>query len=122
VDDSPWFQVTHLEGSALVAFARPDLWQEDAVRLVGAELLRLADALGPHHIVLDFGAVRSLSSAMFGKLIALDRKVKQAGGELALCGLAPDLLAKFASMRLDRLFHICATREEARGAAPAGVA
>jgi anti-anti-sigma factor len=120
--DSQWFHVTHLEGAALVVFARADLWQEDAVRLVGGELLRLAEVGGPRHMVLDFGTVRSLSSTMFGKLIALDRKVKQAGGELTLCGLAPDLLAKFASMRLDKLFHICATQEQALGAAPVGVA
>jgi anti-anti-sigma regulatory factor len=69
----------------------------------------------------NLGDARCLYSVALGKLIAWHKRLKQMGGELTLCGLTPDLAARLESMRLDRLFHICSTEEEALGATPAGV-
>jgi anti-anti-sigma factor len=112
----PWFHIRHLKGADVLTFTRPDIWQDDEVRRAGDEMFRLAESPGHRRFVLHLGQVHCLSSAMLGKLIAFDRKVKQAGGELTLCSLASDLSATFDRMRLDRVFRICPTEQEALGA------
>jgi anti-anti-sigma factor len=120
VDFAPWLHVEYIDGTALIAFSRTDLGEGDVV-VIGGQLSELAERPGCRRFVLNLGAVPGLSSAMLGKLIAFQKQVKRRGGELTLCALSPELAARFESMRLDRLFHICATEEEALGAVPAGV-
>jgi len=100
-----WFQVERAAEAAVVTFTHTDLGEEVA-RLVGGQMLALLESGGPPRFVLDFGRVQRLSSAMLGKLIAFNRKVSQAGGEVALCSLSPALAEKFRSTRLDRFFRI----------------
>jgi anti-anti-sigma factor len=88
---------------------------EEAALALGRQLYALAETPRSHRLVLNSGDVRCMSTAMLGKLIGFDKRVKQGGGDLALCSLRPDLVAQFERMRLDRLFHICSTEEEALG-------
>ncbi len=83
---------------------------------------RLAERPGCRRFVLNLSLARCLSSSMFGKLIAFQKKVKQRGGDLTLCSLSPELAARFEGMRLDKLFHICPTEEEALGEIPVVIA
>jgi anti-sigma B factor antagonist len=120
VDFAPWLHVEDLDGTALIAFTRTDM-SDDAALVVGGQLSELADRAGCRRFVLNLAAAHCLSSAMLGKLITFHKKVKQRGGELTLCSLGPELASRFESMRLDRLFHICSSEEEALGEVPAGV-
>ena len=43
---------------------------------------------------------------MMATLAAVNRKVRQAGGRLRLCGLGPTLRDVFGASHLDRLFEI----------------
>src|SRR5262245_21878915 len=88
---------------------------EEAALAVGRQLCALAEAPRSRRFVLDLGEVRCMSSAMLGKVIGFDKRVKQRGGELTLCSLRPGLVTQFERMRLDRLFHIRPTEEEALG-------
>jgi anti-anti-sigma factor len=120
VDFAPWLHVEYIGGAALIAFERTDMGEGD-LPVLGGQLSELAEMPGCRRFVLNLGAVHGLSSAMLGKLIGFQKQVKRRGGELTLCALSPDLAARLESMRLDRLFHICATEEEALGAVAAGV-
>jgi anti-anti-sigma factor len=112
LDYSPQLQVVNGNGVAVIHFPRTDM-SEEAAQAVGRQLCALAEAPRSRRLVLDLGDVRCLSSAMLGKLIGFDKRVKQRGGELALCSPSPVVAAQFERMRLDKLFHICATEEEA---------
>jgi anti-anti-sigma factor len=114
---APVLHVEHLKDATLVTLARPDLTGESAQE-VGDRLARLAETLGGHRFVLCLDGVRCLSSSMLGKLIAFHKRAKQGGGRLTLCALTPDLSERIADMRLDKLFHICSTKEEALGSDP----
>jgi anti-anti-sigma factor len=111
---TPALHVEQVKGATLITLTGPDLTGE-AAQVVGGQLSRLAEMLGGRRFVLSLRGVRSLNSAMLGKFIAFHKRVKQAGGQLTLCSLTPELAARIADMRLDRLFHILPTEEEALG-------
>jgi anti-sigma B factor antagonist len=81
---------------------------------VGQELYRLAGGPGCARLLLDLGAVRYLTSAALGKLVGLNRRVRSAGGRLALCNVGPVVREALAVTCLDRLLEIVA------GDGPAG--
>jgi len=73
----------------------------------------MVDADDRKKIVLDFSNVEYLSSAALGKLITLDKKVKSAKGKLRLCNIRPDIYEVFAITRLNKLFDIRETQDQA---------
>jgi anti-anti-sigma factor len=99
-------------GVTVVRFACAEIWGTETVREIGERLARLADIVGPR-LVLDFGKVDRLDSTMLGQLISLHKKVKAAGGRLALCRLNPELLEVFETLRLTRLLDIYGEEQEA---------
>jgi stage II sporulation protein AA (anti-sigma F factor antagonist) len=121
VNFAPWLHVENINGTALVTFPKTDM-SEGAALALGGQLSDLAERPGCRRFVLNLSLALCLSSTMVGKLIAFRNKIKQRGGELVLCSLSPEVAARFECMRLDRLFHICSTEEEAIGEVPAGVA
>jgi anti-anti-sigma factor len=64
------------------------------------ELLARYLRAGAVHAVLDFQAVRYISSAGFPPLLSLNRKVRERGGRLVLCNLQPEVEEVFAVTRL----------------------
>jgi anti-anti-sigma factor len=117
VDFAPWIHVKYIDEAALVAFPRTDMSESDALA-VGGQLSKLAERPGCRRFVLNLSLARCLSSSMFGTLIAFRKKVQQRGGELTLCSPSPEVAAQLGRMRLDQLFHICSTEEEALGEIP----
>ena len=115
-----WLAVERLDAATVLRFTRPDIADDDTVRVIGSELLGLAGDPGRHHFVLDFAAVQRLSSATLGMLVAFGKRVRETGGDLALCSLAPWVHLKFERSRLDNLFRICRDEREALHAVPAG--
>jgi anti-anti-sigma factor len=111
--------VKHINGVALITLARTDVGEE-AVQAFGSQMSYLVDRCDCRKCVVNLGGAQCLSSTALGKLIASHKRLKQVGGELTLCGLTPELGARLKDMRLDKLFHICASEEEALGATPAG--
>jgi anti-sigma B factor antagonist len=109
---APQLHVVTSGGVSVIHFPGTDM-SEEAALAIGRELYALAERPRSRRFVLSLGEVPCLSSAMLGKLISFDKKVKQSGGELRLCSLTSEVAARFESMCLDRLFHICQTEEEA---------
>ena len=73
----------------------------------------LVDADKMKHILLNFDGVEFLSSAALNKLILVDKKVKQVGGQLRLCSLRAEILEVFNLTRLNRVFDIRDSESEA---------
>ena len=112
VDFTPWIHVKYIDGTALVMFPRTDKSEGDALA-VGGQLSKLAERPACRRFVLNLSLARCLSSLMLGKLIAFQKNVRQRGGKLTLCSPSPEVAAQFERLRLDQLFHICSTEEEA---------
>lgn len=100
-------------GVTIATFTVPELLQEQDVRAVGEQLFHLVDELGRRKLLLDFGDVEHMSSAVLGTLVTLHQKVQAAGGRLVLCAIDPQIREVFAITRLEKVFVIRRDQQEA---------
>jgi anti-sigma B factor antagonist len=68
---------------------------------------------GERKFVIDCTQTGYIDSSGLGALVSLSRKVREQGGELRIAGLNEDLRALFELTKLDTLFHISPTPDEA---------
>jgi anti-sigma B factor antagonist len=68
---------------------------------------------GESRILIDFSRTGYIDSSGLGALVSISKKVREAGGELRLAGLNEDLRSLFELTKLDTLFSIAETREQA---------
>lgn len=68
---------------------------------------------GARLVVVDFSGSPYIDSSGLGALVSLSRRLRDAGGDLRLVGLNDDLRSLFELTRLDQLFPLFATRDDA---------
>ena len=68
---------------------------------------------GDRKFVIDFSNTGYIDSSGLGVLVSLSKKIREQGGELRLSSLNEDLRTLFELTKLDTLFRIANTREEA---------
>src|SRR5438270_13792600 len=73
---------------------------------IGQQLSDLVEQLGLHKLRLDLDGVQYLASMGLAKLIALNKKVRAAGGDLQLFNVRPTVYEVFAVTHLTRLLDI----------------
>jgi anti-sigma B factor antagonist len=101
-------------GDVTVAkFVDKKILDETNIQIIGNQMFGLVDEDGRKKIVLDFSNVEYLSSAALGKLITMDKKVKAAKGKLRLCSIRPEIYEVFEITRLNKIFDIRGTQEQA---------
>jgi len=83
------------------------------IQELGDELFALVEKENRKNLLLNFVSVEFLSSAALNKLIILDKKVKAHSGKMRLCNLKPEIYEVFAITRLNQLFDIKNTEQEA---------
>ena len=76
---------------------------------------KVLDALegGTRRFVIDFTKTGYIDSSGLGVLVSLSKKVREQGGELRLAGLNEDLQTLFELTKLDTLFAIADTPQQA---------
>jgi anti-sigma B factor antagonist len=79
---------------------------------------KVLDALeeGSRKFIIDFSKTGYIDSSGLGVLVSLSKKIREQGGELRLAGLNADLQTLFELTKLDTLFAITRTAEEALAA------
>lgn len=97
----------------IAKFTDKKILDESNIQLIGNQLFGLVDDDGRRKIVLDFSNVEYLSSAALGKLITMNKKVADSGGKLRLCAIRPDIYEVFAITRLNKVFDIRDSQEQA---------
>lgn len=98
--------VQHTGAVAHVRFVTARLIDAEDIQQLGDELLSLLAQGGQKAIVLDFEALRFLSSAAIGKLIKMNNRAKAAGVSLLLAGIRPEIYEVFRITRLEATFRI----------------
>jgi len=68
---------------------------------------------GDRKFVIDFANTGYIDSSGLGVLVSLSKKIREQGGELRLSSLNEDLRTLFELTKLDTLFRITDTKEEA---------
>jgi anti-sigma B factor antagonist len=71
---------------------------------------------GAKKFLVDFTDTGYIDSSGLGVLVSLSKKIREQGGDLRLCGLNEDLQTLFELTKLDTLFAITKTSEEALAA------
>lgn len=76
---------------------------------------KVMDALdvGERKVVIDFTNTGYIDSSGLGALVSLSKKIRDQGGELKLAGLNEDLRTLFELTKLDTLFTIADTPDQA---------
>jgi len=99
------FRLETIDGVTVVTWTNTKVVPEDKDHLYDLE--------GSGRLLLDLGNVRFLSSNALGILVNFKKKLDAVGGNLRLCCLAPDLLELLLITKLDRLFEVFDSQQEA---------
>jgi len=86
---------------------------ERQIAEIGQGLTELVHDTESKSAILSFQNVGFMSSAMIGKLVAFDKKCKSLDIKLRLCEIGENVDEVFKLMRLDKVFSIDKTEEEA---------
>ena len=86
---------------------------EISIAEISRQLERLVTAAAAPRIVLDFASVAHMSSSMLGKLITLNKHVREHQGHMRLCNVQPAINEVFVITRLSEVFHVTQTRDQA---------
>lgn len=77
------------------------------------ELIQAALDSGERRFLVDFSRTGYIDSSGLGALVSISKRIREAGGELRLSGLNEDLRSLFELTKLDTLFTIMETPEQA---------
>lgn len=105
--------VVNIGDLATVRFNDKKIVDSANIEEMGEEITQLIDKDKMKHILLNFDGVEFLSSAALNKLILVDKKVKEVGGQLRLCSLRAEIMEVFTLTRLNRVFDIRKSESEA---------
>ena len=106
-------EVERLDDALVVHFHDSKITGELAISSLGDELYAIVDRPDCQKLVLDFSNVDFLSSAMLGKLLSMNRKMKDKGGILRLCGVCPNIRMVFKYTHLETILDIRDTEQDA---------
>src|SRR5438132_14351153 len=108
-----YLEIKRVGEVAVAKFTREVMLSGQEAEAAGDELTALLAGPGPQKLLLDFANVHSLSSLMFAKLIALNRKAESTGGRLALCNLRPLIAEILEVTRLTQILCVYPGEQEA---------
>ena len=105
--------VSRIGDVSVVTFLTSQVLDEMNVQELGKELTALAEGEPGLKMVINFSKIKFLSSAVLGKLIALNKKVSADKGRLVFCNINKDIMQVFKITRLDKLIPIYPDEDDA---------
>ena len=93
------WEVAHVDDGILVTLSQREL-DSQAIWILVDELFELALESGRPNLYVDFANVRHLAGIVFGKLITLDKKLREVDCRLILCNVDRFLYQSFRAARL----------------------
>jgi anti-sigma B factor antagonist len=112
-EQAPPLAVIQEKDIRIVEFMNSKILDEANIAEIGATLNALIDEVEQPRLLLDFATVDHLSSAALGMLINANNRIKQRNGQLRLANIKSQIFEVFRITKLDRLFRIYGTRDEA---------
>jgi anti-sigma B factor antagonist len=90
----------------MVAFKDKKILDDTVLDEIKKEIATLLGKAAGPDVLLDFGNVEFMSSAMLGLLGQLHRKIATGHGRLKMCSIRPEIFQVFKLTNLDKLFSI----------------
>jgi anti-sigma B factor antagonist len=111
--DSPRLKISTEGDVSIVELTDRKILDEINIGQIGDELGTLISQSPKPKLVLDFTAVCHMSSSALGMLITVHKRIREKGGQLRMCNIGPAIHEVFVIMRLNDVFQICPTRDDA---------
>ncbi len=111
--DMSRLRVTDQAGITRISFIDRNILDEANIQAIGEEISSLIELAPVPRILISFKDVDHLSSAALGTLIKLNQGIQARGGQLRLADIDPQIYEVFQITRLNRLFDIHPTSDEA---------
>ncbi len=112
-EDGPHLTVMDSGDVRIVEFTDRKIIEELTISQIGDELTSLIASTPKIKLLLSFEQVEHLSSAALGVLIKVHHQTGDAEGKLRLSDITPQIYEVFKITRLNKLFDIYSSREEA---------
>lgn len=106
-------RVKQAEGVTQVEFIDRNILDEANIQAIGEEISSIIDRSPQPQLLISFANVDHLSSAALGTLITVNTKIRNKGGRLCLADIDPQIYEVFVITRLNQLFDIRESTEEA---------
>lgn len=103
-------------GVTLIEFIDRNILDEANIQAINDEITGEIEKSTTPKLLISFSNVDHLSSAALGALITINNKIKEKAGELHLANIDPQIYEVFVITRLNKLFNIHDTTEEAHAA------
>ena len=106
--------LSHVSNDVLIVdFQQTEILDQSAVDSVGKELRQLALDSDCTKVLLDMSRIELMTSAMIGQFVSLHNEAQQRGVDLRFCNLSNEISELFGIMKLDTIFNLRGSREEA---------
>ncbi|MGD8500076.1 MAG: STAS domain-containing protein [Phycisphaerales bacterium] len=102
----PRINVEYAGNATVVSFADEKILEEQDIKALQESLMSVAEQAERMNLILDFGNVRFLSSAVLGLLIRISKRIYEHDGQLRLCNINPKIYEIFKITRLTKTFDI----------------
>ncbi len=106
-------RVSEHEGVTRIEFVDRNILDEANIQQIGAEITRIVDSKPSPKILISFDNVDHLSSAALGTLITINNRIRGKDGQLRLANIDPQIYEVFVITKLNKLFQIHPTTQEA---------
>ena len=110
----PKINVDYAGSATVVSFTDEKILEEKDISELQESIMSLIESdAGKTKLILDFGNVRFLSSAVLGLLIRISKRIYEREGRLRLCNINPKIYEIFKITRLTKIFDIYSDVESA---------
>ena len=90
----------------LIEFTVSHLIDQAVIQVIGVQIEQLVVQSGRPKLIIDFSGLQSVSSAMVGVIISINKKVQSMKGELRLAAVGPSIMEVFELTHLDKILKI----------------
>ncbi len=102
----PRINVEYAGDATIVTFTDERILEEKDIKALQESIMSVIEQAKRISLILDFGNVRFLSSAVLGLLIRISKRIYERDGSLRLCNINPKIYEIFKITRLTKTFDI----------------
>ena len=102
----PRISVEYAGDATIITFTDEKILEERDIKVLQDSIMSVVEQAKRISLILDFGNVRFLSSAVLGLLIRISKRIYERDGSLRLCNINPKIYEIFKITRLTKTFDI----------------
>lgn len=107
--------ISQFKDITVINFQNVSVLDSANIEALGRTLLELVQKQDHRRLILDFGAVKFMSSQALGVLLQLKKAIDAVHGTIIIAGIRPDLHKVFKITNLHKMFTFANDTDEALG-------